>query len=161
MPRQRPRRDHYAVLDVPRDASAVEITAAYRRLVRLLHPDARPADPAAADHLADVLAAYDTLGDPNRRAAYDTGRVGPTPRTGAGHPVTVRVTRRLRTSPPAPPSRAGQQRSSPLVASGGLFSSAPARVGVRFTVLPPRWDDQGFVTRVLQQWLRQADSWLR
>ncbi|WP_409467450.1 DnaJ domain-containing protein [Streptomyces sp. HC307] len=83
MPGQRPRRDHYAVLDVPRDASAGEITSACRRLVRSLHPDARPEDPAAADRLADVLAAYDTLGD--------AGRGSRVSRTGAGRPVAVRV----------------------------------------------------------------------
>ncbi|MFC9916436.1 J domain-containing protein [Streptomyces sp. NPDC059862] len=67
------------------------ITSACRRLVRSLHPDARPEEPAAADRLADVLAAYDTLGDPERRAAYDAGRGSPVSRTGAGRPVAVRV----------------------------------------------------------------------
>ncbi|WP_406724889.1 J domain-containing protein [Streptomyces sp. GD-15H] len=162
MPGQRPRRDHYAVLDVSRDASAGEITSAYRRLVRLLHPDARPVDPAAADSLADVLAAYNTLGDPGRRAAYDAGRVGPAPRTGAGRPVPVRVTRRQRTAParPAPRSRAGRETSSPLGAGDGPFFFASARIDPRFAVLPPGWDDHGVVTRVLQ-WLRQTDPWLR
>ncbi|MGI5193432.1 J domain-containing protein [Streptomyces sp. CA-288835] len=166
MPGQRPRRDHYAVLDVPRDASAGEITSAYRRLVRLLHPDARPADPAAADRLADVLAAYDTLGDAGRRAAYDAaGRADPaprTPRTGTGRPVPVRVTR-PRTSParPAPRNRAGREASSPLLGGGeGLYFSASARIGPRFVVISPRWDDHGLVTQVLQ-WLRQTDPWLR
>ncbi|WP_328767318.1 J domain-containing protein [Streptomyces sp. NBC_00286] len=163
MPGQRPRRDHYAVLDVPRDASAGEITSAYRRLVRLLHPDARPADPAAADRLADVLAAYDTLGDPGRRADYDAGRDGHTPRTGAGQPVPVRVTRRPRTSParPAPKHRAGREVSSRLLgAEDGLFFSASVRIGPRFAVLPPGWDGQGLANQLLH-WLRQTDPWLR
>lgn len=164
MPGQRPGRDHYTVLDVSRDASPGQITSAYRRLVRLLHPDARPADPAAADRLADVLAAYDTLGDPGRRAAYDAGRASPapsTPRTGTGHPVPVRVTRRPPTSPagPAHRSRAARRTPSPLSGPYGLFFSASVRIGPRFAALPPEWDDQGLVTQVLQ-WLRQ-DPWLR
>lgn len=161
MPGQRPRRDHYTVLDVSRDASPGEITSAYRRMVRLLHPDARPGDPAAAERLADVLAAYDTLDDPGRRAAYDAGRAGPAPRTGTGRPVPVRVTRRPPTSPArsAHRSRAAREAPSPLSGPGGLFFSAPARIGPRFAVLPPGWDDQGLVTWVLQ-WLRQ-DPWLR
>ncbi|MEV5320356.1 J domain-containing protein, partial [Streptomyces sp. NPDC052687] len=69
MPGKRPPRDHYAVLGVPRSASAREITVAYRRLVRALHPDTAPRDPAVPDDLAAVLAAYDTLRDPGRRAA--------------------------------------------------------------------------------------------
>lgn len=159
MPGQRPRRDFYAVLDVSRDASAGEITSAYRRLVRLLHPDARPADSAAADRLADVLAAYDTLGDPGRRAAYDARRAGPAPRTGAGRQVPVRVNRRPRTSParPTPRGRAARETSGPGHPDG-LFFSASVRIGPRFAVLPPGWDDQGLFTWVLQ-WLRQTDPW--
>jgi curved DNA-binding protein CbpA len=94
---KRPPRDHYAVLGVPRSASAREITVAYRRLVRALHPDTGPRDPAAPDDLADVLAAYDTLRDPGRRAAYDAARRAPAPRRAAGaaggRPVPVRVRR--------------------------------------------------------------------
>lgn len=66
MPERRPRRDHYAVLGVPSSATAGQITSAYRRLVRSLHPDSRPEHPAAAQGLADVLAAYETLRDPGR-----------------------------------------------------------------------------------------------
>lgn len=92
MPEQRPQRDHYAVLGVQPSASAQEITGAYRRRVRALHPDT--GGPAAPEGLADVLTAYDTLRDPRRRAAYDAGReraAGRPPAT--GRPVPVRVTR--------------------------------------------------------------------
>lgn len=161
MPGQRPWRDHYAVLGIPRSASAGEIVSAYRRLVRLLHPDARPADRAAADRLADVLDAYDTLGDPKRRAAYDITRAGTAPRTGAGRPVPVRVTRRPRTSPARPvhSSRVAREMPSPLSGPDGLFFLASARIGPRPAALPTGWDDQGLLTQVLQ-WLWQ-DPWLR
>ncbi|TQE33263.1 J domain-containing protein [Streptomyces ipomoeae] len=159
MPGQRPQRDHYTVLGVPRSASARQITSAYRRLVRSLHPDARPEDPAAAEDLADVLAAYDTLRDPGRRAAYDAGRRGPTPRATAGRPVPVRVTRTA-TAGPASRSRGRREAYGPLDAPEGLLFSVSLRVGPRFTA-PLGWDDQGLVMRVMRQWLRQTGTWLR
>ena len=63
--------DFYAVLGVDRTATPQEVRAAYRRLVRGLHPDGpggKDADPA---RLREVLEAYSVLGDPGRRAAYD------------------------------------------------------------------------------------------
>ena len=137
---QRPRRDHYAVLGVPCSASAGQITSAYRRMVRSLHPDARPEDPAAAEALADVLAAYDTLRDPGRRAAYDAGRTGPAPGTAGGRPVPVRV-----------------RRTS--AADGPLFSVS-VRFGPRRADLAG-WDDLRFVARVVRQWLQRTDTWPR
>ena len=53
--------DPYAVLGVDRSASAARITAAYRRLVRALHPDTRPGPPPAPERLGEVLTAYETL----------------------------------------------------------------------------------------------------
>jgi curved DNA-binding protein CbpA len=144
MPGQPPRRDHYAVLGVPRSASARQITLAYRGLVRSLHPDVRPQDPAAAENLADVLDAYDTLRDPGRRAAYDAGR--------RGRAVPVRVTRRTPTSPVTPaPAR-----------QGPLFSVS-VRIGPRFGVPPAGWGHRGPLTvaRLLRQWLGQPDGWPR
>ncbi|GAB7029678.1 J domain-containing protein [Streptomyces sp. NPDC021749] len=66
--------DHYAVLGVPPSASARQITTAYRRLVRSLHPDTGPAGPAAEQELAEVLTAYRVLHDPRSRAGYDAER---------------------------------------------------------------------------------------
>lgn len=70
--------DHYAVLGVPRDASQDDIKRAYRRLARQLHPDANPDDPQAESRFKELAAAYETLGDPQRRARYDRyGADGP------------------------------------------------------------------------------------
>lgn len=68
-----PEPDHYAVLGVPRDATARQITAAYRALLRALHPDTATdtAPPTGRERLAAVIAAYRTLHDPERRTAYD------------------------------------------------------------------------------------------
>lgn len=65
--------DFYEVLGVGSDADGVEITRAYRRLARDLHPDANP-DPAAEDRFKALTAAYHVLRDPPTRAAYDRAR---------------------------------------------------------------------------------------
>ena len=64
--------DYYAVLGVDRRASAEEIKKAYRRLTLELHPDRRPGEPDAAERFRKINEAYDTLGDPAKRARYDT-----------------------------------------------------------------------------------------
>jgi curved DNA-binding protein CbpA len=64
--------DHYAVLGVQRGASADEIRTAYRRAARASHPDLHPEDVTAHDRFMRVQKAYEVLGDPARRAAYDT-----------------------------------------------------------------------------------------
>src|SRR5262245_30410589 len=64
--------DPYAVLGLPRTATPSEITNAYRKRVRALHPDTRTAPQSAADEqLQRVLAAYALLRNPERRARYD------------------------------------------------------------------------------------------
>jgi curved DNA-binding protein CbpA len=88
-----PRRDHYTVLVVEPSASARQITSAYRRLVRALHPDAHPARPAAQEQFAEVLEAYAALHDPARRAAYDVERKRDSRGAMGGRPIQVKVTR--------------------------------------------------------------------
>lgn len=66
--------DPYAVLGLAPTATADEITRAYRRQVRTLHPDTRDtpqSNPQLDDRLRQVLAAYAVLRDPERRARYD------------------------------------------------------------------------------------------
>lgn len=71
-------KDYYAVLGVSSSASAKEITSAYRKLARELHPDANPGDQAAEDRFKEVSAAYEVIGDPDKRTEYDEARrMGP------------------------------------------------------------------------------------
>jgi hypothetical protein len=83
-----PRTDPYELLGVSAHASSADITRAYRRLARALHPGSRPSDPAAADQFRALALAYELLSDPARRAAYDQQYSGPAAR--AWPPVTPR-----------------------------------------------------------------------
>lgn len=65
--------DLYIVLGVQRGASPGEIKRAYRRLARRYHPDINPGDREAAARFRQILEAYETLSDPERRRRYDAG----------------------------------------------------------------------------------------
>lgn len=83
-------RDHYRILGVPQTATHGQIRAAYRRLARQLHPDARPGDPRAAREFALVSRAWEVLGNAARREAYDERRRrGMFAPPGTGGPATV------------------------------------------------------------------------
>ena len=69
----------YERLGVARTATAQDITKAYRRLARELHPDLNP-DPGATERFKKVTEAHDVLSDPRRRATYDVTGRRPTPR---------------------------------------------------------------------------------
>ena len=76
-------KDYYKTLGVEQGATAKEITKAYRKLARDLHPDKNPGDAVAEERFKDVAAAYDVLGDDAKRKEYDEVRtMGPMP--GAG-----------------------------------------------------------------------------
>jgi curved DNA-binding protein CbpA len=66
-----PPQDLYQLLGVPREASRAEIALAWRRRARDEHPDARPADADAPGRFRALAEAWQVLGDPARRAAYD------------------------------------------------------------------------------------------
>jgi len=71
-------KDYYQVLGVAEDATPKDITKAYRKLARELHPDKNPGDAAAEERFKEVSAAYDVLGDDTKRGEYDeVRRLGP------------------------------------------------------------------------------------
>src|SRR5512133_1485657 len=63
-------KDYYAALGVPRDADAEQIKKAYRKLARAHHPDVS-SSPEAEAKFKEMAEAYQTLKDPQKRAAYD------------------------------------------------------------------------------------------
>ena len=87
-----PEPDHYAVLGLTRQATAAEIKAAYRSLVKRHHPDAG----GDQQRILALNAAWEVLRDRERRRRYDGATAAP-----AQTPVT-----------PAPTSRAGGARHS-------------------------------------------------
>lgn len=63
--------DYYAVLGVPRTATAADIKRAYRKLARKYHPDVNPGDRAAEEKFKQISEAYAVLSDPEKRQRYD------------------------------------------------------------------------------------------
>jgi curved DNA-binding protein CbpA len=67
--------DLYSVLGVAKTAKAEDITKAYRKLAKKLHPDLNPGDKSAEDRFKKITAAYDILGDETKRGRYDRGEI--------------------------------------------------------------------------------------
>src|SRR4029450_5947820 len=67
-------KDYYAVLGVPKNASAAEIKKAYRSLAQRHHPDANAGNTEAEERFKEVSAASEVLGDEEKRASYDRVR---------------------------------------------------------------------------------------
>ena len=63
-------KDYYSILGVKRDASADDIKKAYRKLAQRHHPDVSKAK-GAEEKFKEIAEAYQTLKDPEKRAAYD------------------------------------------------------------------------------------------
>lgn len=91
-----PGSDLYSILGVSPDTPDAEIGRAFRRLARRYHPDSTSGQ---EQRFRDVKQAYETLGDPRRRADYDALRGG-----GPGQGVRIPVNRDSprREAPPAP-----------------------------------------------------------
>lgn len=67
--------DPYKELGVSRGASQDEIKKAFRRLAKDLHPDKNPGDAQAEERFKRVTAAFDLLGDAEKRAKFDRGEI--------------------------------------------------------------------------------------
>jgi len=76
--------DYYEILGVAHDATPEQIKKAYRKLAREHHPDVAGDDPAAEDRFKDVSRAYEVLGNPEKRRAYDLGADPSSPGGGMG-----------------------------------------------------------------------------
>jgi molecular chaperone DnaJ len=62
--------NHYRTLEISSNSTSEEIKQAYRRLAKQFHPD-RQTDNSSHDRIVAINAAYEILGDPQRRQQYD------------------------------------------------------------------------------------------
>lgn len=68
-------RNPYAVLGVPKSATAGEIKAAFRKKAKKCHPDRNPDDPDAVSRFRDINAAYGIVGQEEQRRRFDAGQI--------------------------------------------------------------------------------------
>jgi DnaJ-class molecular chaperone len=65
--------DPYAILGVPRSATDEDIRRAFRKLAKELHPDINRS--GTDERFKKVSSAYEILGDPEKRSAFDRGEI--------------------------------------------------------------------------------------
>ena len=112
--------DPYKILQVDPEAEDEVIVAAYRRLARKYHPDVAP-DAASAARMAAINAAWEVIGDPLRRAAFDRDR--------AVHAALHRRTEEARRggtseAGPRPPESVSRDWTSGRSSVGGGFDAS-------------------------------------
>lgn len=69
--------NHYNTLDVPENASPEDIKKAYRKLSLKYHPDKNPGKPEVVEVFQKINAAFEVLGDSQKKAEYDGMRNNP------------------------------------------------------------------------------------
>lgn len=83
------RLDYYEVLGLARGASDDEIKKAYRKLVFQHHPDRNPDSTEAEAKIREINAAYEIIGDAEKRQTYERLRWGYEPRDAAPDPAVI------------------------------------------------------------------------
>jgi len=137
--------DLYQVLGVDPAASGEDITRAWRQRARAEHPDARPRDAAAPARFRALAEAWQVLGDPGRRAAYDQG-LDP-----GRLPGRVRIA--VRHSPATPGPGGAGSTASQAGAFGPPLVAGPVRVegGSRPVPRARAWDEEDFRLALLAE----------
>jgi molecular chaperone DnaJ len=77
-------KDYYGVLGVAKNATQAEIKKAYRKLAQQHHPDANQGNKDSEERFKEISAAYDVIGDPEKRKQYDEVRDMAASGVGAG-----------------------------------------------------------------------------
>ena len=67
--------DPYELLGVKRDATQKDIQGAFRKLAKKFHPDLNPGDKKAETKFKEISAAYEILGDEEKRGRFDRGEI--------------------------------------------------------------------------------------
>ena len=107
-------RDPYQVLGVAKTASEAEIKKAFRNLAKKHHPDTHAGDEKAKKRFQEISAAYDMVGDKDKRAKFDAGEID-----AGGNPRGF-------------DPRAGGFRGNPFGFGGGAPGGAPAAAIANF-----------------------------
>lgn len=68
-------RDPYLELGVSRTATAAEIRKAFHKLAKQHHPDANKGDKKAEERFKQASAAFDIIGDAEKRKKFDAGEI--------------------------------------------------------------------------------------
>src|SRR5919201_3277886 len=68
----------YETLGVTPAASQDAIRKAYRKAAKETHPDLNPGKPEAEKRFKEINAAYDIIGDADKRKRYDAGEIDET-----------------------------------------------------------------------------------
>lgn len=116
--------DAYKTLQVDPEADDEVIVAAYRRLARKYHPDTAANDEAVA-RMATINAAWDLIGTPDKRAAYDRDRAmragAPSPERSAPAPETAKPSTGPATAPRPAPETVSRDWTSGRSTMGGGY----------------------------------------
>jgi curved DNA-binding protein CbpA len=129
--------DAYKVLQVDPEAEQEVIKAAYRRLARMYHPDLAVGDEAAA-RMAAINAAWELIGEPASRAAYDA--LEP-----AGHGPADPSRPTESTAAPAPPETVSRDWTSGRSTHGGGFDASMSTAQGLGAAGPPPGNPSGSV----------------
>ena len=104
--------DPYKILQVDPEAEDEVVQAAYRRLARKYHPDLANASDAP-DRMAAINAAWELIGEPAKRAAYDRERAAAPNRPAPAGPSAPPPTGTAATATPGTPPRPAPAPSRP------------------------------------------------
>ncbi len=87
-------KNYYKILNIPEDATDIEIKVAYRKLAIKYHPDKNPDDKIAEEKFREATDAYEVLKDENKRKKYDNQFVKKRSfKQGSNLKVSINVTR--------------------------------------------------------------------